>query len=41
MITLLKKVFQNETSRYSTICRWHTAFTNDRESAEIEHVAED
>ncbi len=37
-ITLLKEVFQNKTLHYSIIHRWHKAFTDDRESAEIEHI---
>ncbi len=34
----LKEALQNETLHDSTICRWHRAFKDGRESAEIEHV---
>ncbi len=37
-IALMKENFQNETLHDSTIRRWHRAFTDGRESAEIEHV---
>ncbi len=37
-IALLKEAFQNETLPDSTICRWHKAFMNSWESAEVQHI---
>ncbi len=38
LITLFKEAFQNETLHDSTTRRWHRAFMDDREAAEIEHA---
>ncbi len=39
LITPLKQAFQNKTLHKTIIRRWHRAFTDDKESGEIEHVS--